>query len=607
MSTRGSGRHLSRIGWNAGLGLAAAVGLLVGIRAIAVWTVGGPRSLLRITPLPLHDLGVSWSDTAVFPQRLQVDALEGLVGTVAALALACATLGVLNAIIVLSDAAATRRGADAVRLAVGADAWRLTRETLGRVRTLGLAAATVGLLGGLVAGVALRAAWPGALGGLTDSGAGWDLLLALGVASTLVGAAALSGVASLRRPGRAAGLLRQGRQVGDAPGAVFVRSSLSVAHIGVGASCLLVALVLLGWPAFDTDGAGTDGVWLLESEVGGSELAGLLEEGETEAGATGAVPGSALAPSFAPAWSDSSSGALLGLGIRDVVVTQCGNCIRSLMPAPLWTLRASNFAVGADWFELAGVEIVEGRTFEAGAGPDDELEVVVDVTVARSAFENGDAIGRRLRIGRDHARWYTVVGVVESHTPDVLGADGSRPAVYLDSRQVASGPSEVIVRGGEAEATRLADRLRAAGALTMGPRPLPAYMDLHVRPYRWLGALAAALGALALLLAAHGSWVASVQSARRRRAEFALRRAIGASPRSILTLAARERVRLIGIGLFVFSLLGTAAVAGIGVSVSETGLRPFLQAGAWLGVVSFGATLRAAWLATRVAPAHALD
>lgn len=586
-----------RAAWNAGLGLAAAIGLVVGVRSIAAWTATGPEGLLRLTPLRVHDLGITWSDSAVLPPELQSGALEALVGTVAALALACAALGLLNTVIVLADAASARTGADAVRLAIGASPSRLAAETLRRMRTLALAAGSAGLLSGAVVGLTLRAAWPGTVVGLADGSIGWDLLLALAFVWGITVVAALSGVSAVRKPGRAAGLLRQGRQAGAAPGAVFLRSALSSVHIGVGATCLLAALVLLNWPSFTPTADSPDDLWVLETEVGGASLQELF--GEIDAGDA--------RDRTAPPWSDSSSGALLGLGIRDIVVTQCGNCTRSGLPAPLWTLRASNFAVGPGWFALAGIDLVEGRTFRRGAGPDDPREVVIEESVARSAFEGGDALGRQLRLGRDHATWYTVVGVVRAHTPDVLGADGARPAIYLNSRQIADGPTDVIVLGSEAAASTVADRLDGVGALVAAPRTLNDFVDRHVHPYRWLGALAAALGTLALLLAAHGSWVASLQSTQRRRAEFALRRAIGASDRSILSLAARERLRIIGFGLFLFSLLGTAAIAGVGSSVFATGPRPFVLAGGWLGAISFAATIHAARLATRVPPARALD
>ena len=153
---RRSGPDRHTIGWNAGLGLTAAIGILVGVRAIASWSAAGATSLLRHRPLLPNDLGVVWSDIAVRPQELQLSALEGLVGTVVTLALACAALGLLNAVIVLADAAAARRREDAVRMALGAEPRVLIRETVARLRTLLLAALSIGLTAGVSIGWPLR-------------------------------------------------------------------------------------------------------------------------------------------------------------------------------------------------------------------------------------------------------------------------------------------------------------------------------------------------------------------------------------------------------------------------------------------------------------------
>ena len=387
-------------------------------------------------------------------------------------------------------------------------------------------------------------------------------------------------------------LLRSGARSGDSPGAVFVRSALSASHIGVGASCLLIALVLLRSPVTEVGVGAPQDVWVLESAAGAVEAEVALRT--LDAGES------------ALSWSDSTQGALLGLGIRDIVVTQCGNCYRGLFPAPLWNTLASHFAVGPGWFEMAGVELVGGRDFASTDGAEDELVAIVDETLARSAFEAGEPLGRKLRIGRDHERWYTVVGIVRSHTPPALGGDGSRPAVYLSSRQMASGPTDLLVRGGEATAAGVEAALVAAGVDVAPPRTLPATLRGQTRPLTWLGTLVAGLGALALLLAGHGSWVAAEQSTRRRLNEFSVRRAVGASTRAILRLALTERVRLVAVGLFLFSVLGTAALAGVGGSAEGAGLKPFLWAAGWLALVSFASTARAAWAATRIAPSHAL-
>ena len=101
--------------------LAAAAGLLVGLRTIASYELPRPASLLGIEPMAREGLGVLWSVRAMWPVEFQAAALERLIGLLAALVLAAIAIATLNAVILLAENAADRRQELAIRSALGAN------------------------------------------------------------------------------------------------------------------------------------------------------------------------------------------------------------------------------------------------------------------------------------------------------------------------------------------------------------------------------------------------------------------------------------------------------------------------------------------------------
>lgn len=593
--TRGLPRQSGRVpAWGAGLGFGAAVGLLVALRAVASLSPFGSRTRVQPFTTSTADLGIEWTQWALRPADFQLLATDALIRTLSVVVVACCVMSLLNAVILLAESASARRRETSIRFALGAAPRRLVSENLRRIAVLGLAATSIGLVTGLIAGFALRQSWPGALLPWSDSVLGLaDLALLLGGSATVALGAQLSGLGYVARPGRACDQLRAGRGVGAHPRELFVRSVLSVSHIAIAATALLVPLVLRAQPDAAASSRTSGDYWVLETDGAASPDPDRLTTLAAIEGVNAAT--------------DSAPGALLGLGIRDLVVTECGNCSRGLFPAPLWNEVADHFAVGPGWFEAAGVELLEGRDFTHDDGAEAPLVAVVDRWLGNTAFEGADPIGRRLRVGSDHERWYTVVGVVESHAVPVLGEDGRRGAVYLSTGQ-ATAQDRLLVLSADEEALPLVEAaLAAGGAAVRGVTSLTEYRERAAKPAAWLGSATVLLALLAAVLAAHGSWATARQMTRRRARDVAVRRALGATSTSIVRWLLVERLQLIGWGLFGFALLGTTAVALLGGAGREVGLSPFLTAGGWVALLSLGAALHATWEATRLEPAQLLD
>jgi len=582
---------------SAALGLSTAVGLVVGLRAVAALAFPDLVPLLGLDPIPREGLGVEWSGQAVWPVELQAAALSQLFKALAALVLACAAVATLNTVIVLAEASSARRREFAVRSALGATPWVMVRALLGEIRTLTLAGVSLGIIAGVVAGAAARMTWPHALVTLTDA-APLELAVVVTGLLALTVAAHLGAAWQTTRSGRASAALRSGGRVGADPAAVFVRKTLSAIHVTTASTVLAVAVGLSSLPSTVATPSDTEsptvviGATADDPTIWPSVLASLA-----------AIPGM-------QAESLSAPGALVGLGVRDIVVTQCGRCVRGLFPAPLWSEIADHHSVAPGFFDLAGVDLVDGRGFTSVDAEGAPLVAIVNETLARIAFEKGEPIGRKIRLGSDYETWYTVVGITRNHAEVVPGADGvRRPAVYLSALQRPPAAAHVLLAGTDKALTAAAVIMSESGVNPLDAVPLAEYRAQQAVVLHWSSVLASFLGVLALLLATHGTWMTALQTTRRRSTELAIRRAVGAPDRAVLRFVLMERLRITGWGLAGFGFFGTMALAVINGVAGVPGPGPTAYAGisALLLVVALLASVRAATEALRVEPARLVE
>ena len=589
----------ARPNWPTGalVAAAAAVGLLVAIRTLAAIDTGGFAALLEVETLPSESFGIRWSDRTSWPVDAQLSAWEGLLRTIAALFLASISVATLNALILLAESSASRRGELAVRSALGATPWALSGHLLAELRTLTVAGYALGLVAGLAAGFAARLAWPHVSAPVLSSPP-VDLVVALAALTALLIAAHLGGVRRVTRTGGGVSELRSGSRASADPLAVFVRKALSAMHVTVTATVLLVMLAL-------ADGPGVDA----SSHARPGPSTQVVEATSPSGGWTGALEVLADVPGL-EAESLAAPGALVGLGIRDIAITECGACMRGGLPSPLWNALADHHVVGPGYFGLTGMELLEGRAFTTADDRDSARVAIVNRTFARTSFERGRPIGKRIRIGTDFDHWYTVIGVVENESVRALGADGvEREAVYLSSLQLPSTIGRIVVRGDDNAVQAARTALSEAGFDPGPAMSLEAFRARYAAPITWSGLVASALAAAALLLAVHGIYVVGLQTARRRRSDLAVRRAVGAPAWRIVVYVLAERLRVTAWGLAGFGFFGLVALSLVQGATGRAGpgIEGYLMIATGLTAVALMASVRAARESLTVEPTHLLD
>ncbi len=284
-----------------------------------------------------------------------------------------------------------------------------------------------------------------------------------------------------------------------------------------------------------------------------------------------------------------------------------------------------NTVADRSYFRTMQVPLRTGREFDPGA---DQAGMVIDAAAARVLFGTPDPVGRVLTF--DTARdqpipkqaLFPVIGIV-GNTRLAYAIQGlhCKGMVYRSLGQVLNTPDPpprwswyLAIRTPLPAAVMLP---QLHGVLAQVAPGVPMY-DVHslddrvaenLRPHRRIVTLGLLLAGGALAIAAVGLFAAQSYAVSRRRAEFGIRSALGATRKSLLRLVLRQTVRLLVLGLAIG--LAGAAVLGRVFAGALYGVRAFDLAAALLVLTVLSlATLVAggipAWRASRVPPMEAL-
>ena len=275
--------------------------------------------------------------------------------------------------------------------------------------------------------------------------------------------------------------------------------------------------------------------------------------------------------------------------------------------------------VSQGYFAAMGIPVVRGRLFT-----DDEADarftpLVISQGLARELFPDGsDPVGQRLRFG-PAAPWMPIVGVVADAKNRSL-TDPPRPELYAPGlgtwANLAFRTEITLVVRAREDITALAGRIRAVLAQAAPDVAADKIASLRgiieeararmITATRLMSGYALA----ALLLAMAGTYAVLAYLVSQRRRELAVRMALGAGPREIITLVARESATLVLLGAaigFAGALLSTRLLAGLlyGVGPLDPGaLGVVLGAAAVAGIA---AAVVPARRAVRVDPSSALN
>ena len=219
----------------------------------------------------------------------------------------------------------------------------------------------------------------------------------------------------------------------------------------------------------------------------------------------------------------------------------------------------SHVQVSAGYFAVVGLPLLQGRVLT----PDDRqrpVAVISDQT-ARTLWPGQSPLGRSFRRGRGDV--FEVVGVVADSKTQGFERDPGLVAYVPYGLNTRSGLS-LVIRGNAGDAAAIAAARRVVTSLDPAlplrrVRTLDSVVDDALAMRRFQMRLLAAFGAAGLLLACLGIYGVLSAMVEGRRAELAIRLALGAPPSRVRRLIIRQGLTPVFVGLAIGLAAGVGA------------------------------------------------
>lgn len=290
-----------------------------------------------------------------------------------------------------------------------------------------------------------------------------------------------------------------------------------------------------------------------------------------------------------------------------------GRSLVSVSPSDFGTDAVIREA-GPAYFDVMRIPLVEGRRFDAGDNAFVPLRAVISRSMAERLFAAEQPIGRQIWLTA-RSQMAEIIGVVGDVKHRALD-EAPLPTVYLSGLQSPSHSSIIVIRSVRPEADVIA-AVRAEVARL--DRDLPVYRVRSMQDVlaaspglptrRVLTAAFVGFAMLALVLGVTGLFGVIAHDVASRRAELAVRIALGADPIRIVSAILRTGVVMLGSGLAIGALLSlwvTRALGGAGFAMDHFNALSVSVPATMLILAGAAAVLPAARRAVRTDPLFAL-
>jgi putative ABC transport system permease protein len=506
--------------------------------------------------------------------------------------------------------ATVRQREIAVRTALGAGRLRIVRQLLTESILLSVTGGVVGMLLSFAGVKGLVAITPKNTPRFNEIRVDWTVLLftmLLSVATGLI--FGLFPAVQATKPDSGEALKEGGRGASAGRGRHRVRNALVVAEVSlalvllVGAGLMLRSFlrVLEADPGFRPEKVLTMNISLPQVKYG--EPAKIRTFYQQVLERVRAIPGVEMPATTLP---------LLG-------GWQTSFMVEGQPEPPQGQMPSTDIArVSPDFHRAIGIRLLKGRYFTDQDTDGRPLVCIVDETMAQAYWPGEDALGRKLKFGRDpNSPWLTVVGVV-GHVKNYGVDQESRVETYVPLMQNPNGAATLVVRTAT-DPTAVTAAIRKA-VLSVDPevpvysvQPLAEILSNSRAQRRMAAQLLAVFSALALVLAAIGIYGVMSYSVTQRTHEIGIRLALGARENDIMRMVLGRGMVLTAVGVVIGMLMAfgmsislVRATATILFRVSSTDPPTFASTPILLILVALLACYIPARRALRVEPMTAL-
>jgi putative ABC transport system permease protein len=268
-------------------------------------------------------------------------------------------------------------------------------------------------------------------------------------------------------------------------------------------------------------------------------------------------------------------------------------------------------AVGPDYFQTVGTQILKGRAFTSADSANAPKVVLISKTMARRFWPNQDPIGHSLRIEKKD---YEIIGAAEDVKINRI-QESPEPYMYFPLAQSSYGGELIVETTGDPHLwipavkreVRAVDKSALVVWIQTGADILHSEESVYVQ--RMAAALVGSLSLLGMFLASVGLCGVVAYLVNRRTHEIGIRLALGAGRKEILHLVWRQGLILVLVGAFLGLALAFATTRFMSnMLYGVSPLDPAALFGSVLlaGIITFVACYIPARRATKVDPMAAL-
>jgi putative ABC transport system permease protein len=235
-------------------------------------------------------------------------------------------------------------------------------------------------------------------------------------------------------------------------------------------------------------------------------------------------------------------------------------------------------AISADYFRVMQIPLLRGRFFTEQDSATAPKVAIISEAMARRYFPIEDPIGKRLIFGYREEVPREIIGITGSVKRDGLNLPAP-PEMYLPYAQNPWWVMMVVVRStgdpGQLSAAVRQQVHTLDKDLPFDPlQPMTQVLRDSMAPERFRTMLLGIFGAMAVLLAAVGSYGVISYSVSQRTHEMGIRMALGAQPADLLGLVVERGLRLASLGIAIglvaaFALARFLSTLLFGVSTSD--------------------------------------